>query len=157
MDHRWSKCAALSAALAAVLCIVVPRARYIVDRYNCSRQLQSLWCALQLYKQEHGGQWPLTLKDLDISVQRLLKCPGVAECRDECREDYIYIPWQGTGLKVENGATEYPLIYDRSLSNHRGKGINILLLDGRVMWDPGAMRLKKFASEHSDIVLPVPR
>lgn len=47
-------------------------------------------------------------------------------------------------------------MYDRHLSNHNGKGINILMVDGTVKWDPKAEWLKKFISDHKDLNLPTP-
>lgn len=66
--------------------------------------------------------------------------------------DYIYIPW-ATGA---NTPPDYPLMYDRRLSNHQGKGINVVYLDGHVEFDEGAKRLKAFAAKHPKLHIPMP-
>jgi hypothetical protein len=66
--------------------------------------------------------------------------------------DYIYIPWS-TGTSTP---PDYPVMYDRRLSNHQGTGINILWVDTSVSWDKGAKELKEFAAKHPDLHIPLP-
>jgi hypothetical protein len=81
--------------------------------------------------------------------------------------DYFYIPWPS----VTGAYTNYPLMYDRRLANHGGKGINILLVEqaahpayptslesfhGQFFWDEDAKWLRKFAREHPDLKIPMP-
>jgi prepilin-type processing-associated H-X9-DG protein len=55
---------------------------------------------------------------------------------------------------VDDGG--YPVMYDCSLENHHGRGINILMLDGSVRWDPGAAWLRQFASQHPEFSIALP-
>jgi hypothetical protein len=47
-------------------------------------------------------------------------------------------------------------VYDRTLANHEGRGVNVLTINGKVEWDAGAENLKKFASENPAFDMPVP-
>lgn len=93
-------------------------------------------------------------------AQPVLRCPGVRMQTQGSGDlahqgDYIYINWgQPLVDTTESLASRYPIVYDAKLSNHKGKGINILLLDGSVIWDEGAHWLYLFATKHKDIPLP---
>jgi hypothetical protein len=79
----------------------------------------------------------------------------------------LYMPW-ASGRAVPG---DYPLMYDRRLANHGGKGINVLLVEqtvsaaspgspgsfrGQFFWDEGARWLQQFVREHPDFPIPVP-
>lgn len=54
------------------------------------------------------------------------------------------------------GVLKRPLVYDKCLSNHGGRGINILMADGTVMWDQNASWLKTFAMDNHAVRLHLP-
>jgi len=88
----------------------------------------------------------------------LLSCPGVHANGKHPDEpaDYIYVNWQqllGTNAIPDN----YPLIYDRKVSNHCGLGINILPVNGKCFWDFRARWLKNFKRKHPEYDLPIPQ
>ncbi len=70
--------------------------------------------------------------------------------------DYTYMWWSryyGTPNEVP---WDYPLLYDRALSNHGERGVNILRVGGDVLWDPDATWLRDFAASHPQYDIPVP-
>ena len=136
----------------AVVCIL-SFYRYVpslLNRQNCKQQLRSLWAVIALYRQEHENQWPANLKSLDQElVARLLRCPGVKTRSPlDFQNDYIYIDWSKQAHSADMSFEKYPLMYDRTMDNHSGSGINVLMVDGTVEWDNNAEWLKKFAAEH---------
>lgn len=130
----------------------------LVEQQNCKQQLRSLWSAVALYRHDHGNQWPSNLDSLDQDmVGRLLTCPGVrAKSGTGSQNDYLYVDWSKLSQSADAASGKYPLMYDRRMSNHDGRGINVLLMDGTVEWDPNAERLKKFAADHPNANLPMP-
>jgi len=131
-----------------------------VEARNCKQQLRSLWAVLALYRQEHNGQLPPSLENLDTNlVGRLLACPGGKlnpTTRSNYQAGYYYVDWTKHQPQPNFGAGKYPLIYDRFMLNHDGKGVNVLMMDGSVMWDADAEWLKKFASENTNVTLSIP-
>lgn len=88
----------------------------------------------------------------------LLTCPGVQQFRSANREsegDYTYINWSLI-LGTNRVPDDYPLAYDKRLSNHSGMGINVVLVHGFAFWDFRAHWLKRFAAEHPKYHLPLP-
>ena len=80
--------------------------------------------------------------------------PGLLSDADEW-QDYIYIDWSRY-YGAEKVPDDYPLIYDRRLSNHDGKGINVVTVGGEVYWDPDAGKLCSFALWHPEYEVPLP-
>jgi hypothetical protein len=87
-----------------------------------------------------------------------LFCPGVGRESSRLKNvnecDYTYVNWEpffGTN-SVPN---DYPLIYDRRLSNHRGLGINVVTCGGSCFWDYRARWLRAFAAKHPEYHVPV--
>lgn len=86
-------------------------------------------------------------------------CPGrkgsvPGSWRDiEAWSDYTYVYWPSgrTGTPPD-----YPLMYDRRLSNHQGKGINIVTVGKKVFWDRNSKWLRKFAQGHPEFNIPLP-
>lgn len=70
--------------------------------------------------------------------------------------NYFFVDWSKLPDEPGTSRGKYPLIYDRRLSNHDGRGINILMVDGSIVWDSNVDWLKKFAAEHPNAKLPVP-
>jgi prepilin-type processing-associated H-X9-DG protein len=130
----------------------------LAEQQNCKQQLRSLWSAITLYRHDHSNQWPANLESLDKDmVGRLLTCPGVkTNSGAGSQSDYFYVDWSKLPHGADVASGKYPLMYDRRTSNHDGRGINVLMVDGSVEWDSGAAWLKKFAAEHPNAKLPMP-
>lgn len=128
------------------------------EQINCKQQLRSLWSAIALYRHDHSNQWPSNLEVLTKDmVGRLLTCPGVkTNSGAVSRSDYFYVDWSKLPHGADATPYKYPLMYDRDTSNHDGRGINVLMVDGSVEWDSGASWLKKFAADHPNTKLPMP-
>jgi hypothetical protein len=149
------------------------------ERLKCQQLLKALHSQVYLrYRPAHDGSFPdlgLFPPDLKTSLMELekhlapgapshalfLKCPGSSTKQGrlddaEQWQDYIYINWSRYyGSKAV--PPDYPLIYDRRLSNHGGKGVNEVSVQGVVRWDPDATALKKFAAEHPEYEVPLPQ
>lgn len=69
--------------------------------------------------------------------------------------NYFFMDWSKLPDGPGTSPGKYPLMYDRRLSNHNGRGINILMVDGTIEWDANAEWLKKFAAEHPTANLPM--
>jgi prepilin-type processing-associated H-X9-DG protein len=155
---KYNFVAALIALVAIGLLASCEKAASLAGRQNCRQQLRSLWSAVTLYRQDHTNQWPETLESLDRKmVGRLLACPGVKTNSDPGgQSDYIYVDWSKPPHDPKPTAGQYPLLYDRHTGNHEGHGINVLMVDGSVMWDSNAQWLKKFDVVHPNAKLPIP-
>ena len=130
----------------------------------CAKSLKTLNLAFVEYRNAHNGCPPISIEEIDKewdgAIMPLMMCPGGrnqsegAPARDK-GIDYIYVNWvQKEGVVSNNIPGEYPMVYDRCKSNHAGKGVNVLLANGRVIWDNNAQWLTSFASNHSLINLP---
>lgn len=130
----------------------------LADQQNCKQQLRSLWSAIELYRHDHSNQWPPNLESLDKDmVGRLLTCPGVkTNSGPGGQSDYLYLDWSKLLDGPGTSPGKWPLMYDRRMSNHDGRGVNVLMVDGSVEWDSNAEWLKKFAAEHPNAKLPMP-
>jgi hypothetical protein len=127
----------------------------------CRNRMLSVTKAFKLFQMDHAEMLPSNVIDMVqyLDDARILQCPG---CRKSSRVkslhemrdwgDYIYIPWQ----EGDNAREDYPLMYDRSLYNHRAKGINVVLINGCAYWDEGANQLRIFAAEHPELRVPMP-
>ena len=141
---------------------------------QCLSTLRSAGCMLKVYRNDNNGEFPpqfSLLKGLFIDP-RLLICPLEHKAPEEWTNvtewmDYIYL----YRPSVKGPYAYYPLMYDRSMANHNGKGICILLVDGAVrpptlsrpetyhgqfFWDEGAQWLQKFARNHPECNIPLP-
>jgi hypothetical protein len=90
-----------------------------------------------------------------------LLCPGSkTEPQTAARanewSDYWYVDWAQWFPKTNRPPGDFPLFYDRRFSNHDGKGIYVVNVDGLVFWDPGANWLKAFATKHQTYRLKMP-
>ena len=82
--------------------------------------------------------------------------------------DYTLVDWttEATRSKTapdESGSillrpqlSKYPLVFDRHLANHHGRGIHVILIDGTLLWDRDARWLKAFAAQHPEVRIPQP-
>ena len=121
-----------------------------------------------MYEMDNGS-FPTNIADMAdyCNNAMLFICPGSETPRPESLDivvttgwfDYIYIHWpDGT-----NTPPDFPIIYDRSMSHHNGRGISLLTVGDlqrekgdRLPWDEGAERLKRFAREHPEFDIPMP-
>lgn len=145
-------------------------------RVECISTLRSMSLSFRMYCDENKGNLPTDLSLLGkggyLDNKKFFICPWDSKIPGDWNNikewtDYIYIPWQSTTGVFE----KYPLIYDRRLANHEGKGINILLVEqlvhpafptsresfhGQFFWDEDAKWLQKFAKEHPELNIPLP-
>jgi hypothetical protein len=149
--------------------IVVYALEIVRERYACRSRLYCLYDLKVNYLENHDGQFPRDIVTMVASngtfhsfsadsIHVLISCPGNSKERDNSggrfQPDYIYmnwIPFFGT-----NVPKNYPLVYDRKLSNHLNLGVNVLQAGGYVFWDFRAKWLKKFAAEHPEYHLQLP-
>lgn len=150
--------------------------RELAGRDRCLSVLRSTGSAIGQYCNDNNGNLPpsfsLLGKGCYLGDESWYICHvGSSKHGDwtNIKEwmDYIYIPWPGTTGVYE----KYPVMYDRRLSNHGGRGINILLVaqavrsaiptapesfHGQFFWDEGAQWLQKFAKDHPEYNIPLP-
>src|SRR4051812_25552269 len=119
------------------------------NRSQCQRSLRALENAVKAFPDDHGGQHPATLDEALSNIgfgdvertARMVRCPGTASLLIgtdiRSRTGYYYVDWSKWFGPTNAVPTSYPLIYDRFLSNHEGKGINLVLVDGTILWDEG--------------------
>jgi hypothetical protein len=95
------------------------------------------------------------LREEDAIVDVFDRCPAVHGGQ---KPDYVYINWSQILDTTETDwrSGEYPLFYDRRMSNHKGRGINVVLTNGYVFWDSNAKWLKEFAAKHPTLEIPLP-
>ena len=163
MKHKRSIIiAGVSVTLVGVAFIFAPIARDRARRTRCMSNLSCLGKTLMMYAMDHDEAYPTNagcMADYADNV-RIYICPGSGTRPPASLSvegytnwvDYILIPWSN-GVATPG---EYPLMYDRRLSHHQGKGINVLWVDGRVVWDKNAKGLKRFAEEHPQLEIPMP-
>ena len=158
--------------LVACFCAAVAYLRDARERardMSCKSRLASFGSALLMCALDSGGEFPSNIVDTTpyCNNAKLFICPGSTTPTPASLDlrnatgwfDYVYIHWpEGT-----NTAHDGPILYDRRLSHHRGKGINILRLSDlakpkcdRILWDEGAQWLLKFAKEHPELDIQIP-
>ena len=141
---------------------------------DCPAKLSRLGDAIVQYANDNRDAFPPSAADLIVPgrmyvAQSYFRCPK-ADSRavppqsiaTDGRMDYLYVYWPD-GLKTPR---DYPVMYDRRLSNHGGRGIYVLRIEEvvirsredrpEVMWDENATWLKKFAKEHPEFDIPLP-
>ncbi len=177
----------LKGAKTAILCIVVVlvcvvpavyyhsirihevAARY---RYECPMHLRDLWDITMALAKE-GDRFPEDLTSITNKVPisqynarwRLhpVLCPGSQTSFDfegptTDSFGYVYVNWSSRQFAhVAEVPAEYPLIYDRALSNHLGRGIFVLKVNGSVIWDSGAEWIRGFTAKHPEYHIPLPQ
>jgi hypothetical protein len=118
--------------------------------------------AVTLYQAENQGRLPRKLEDLAeiLGSPRFLICPSTRHVAGGFTNattwsDYVLVDWPKRS-STNVIPSSYPLVYDRTLANHEGRGVNVLTINGKVEWDAGAENLKKFASENPAFDMPVP-
>lgn len=110
---------------------------------------------------DHGYLPPhFSVLSNELIDAKILICPGTHHVAGrfgnaDSWADYTLIDWSvflGTNV-VPN---DYPIAYDRFMSNHRNQGVNVLTIGGLVRWDSEAKWLKKFGADHPNIKLTMP-
>jgi prepilin-type processing-associated H-X9-DG protein len=81
----------------------------------------------------------------------------LATSSNKSSKEHIFVDASTLGKIRQSFSGELPAAYDRHLNNHGGRGINILMVDGTVRWDPNATWLKQFAAKHAESQLPIPQ
>lgn len=138
-----------------------------VKRQDCLSRLHAIGFCVRNYSDEHAGKFPQNLQqvvDVDDSLARapfLLVCPGSGRLPGAVTNvaawtDYTFIDWP-TVLGTNAVPKNYPIAYDRSMSNHAGHAVCVLTADGLVRWDSNAEWLRKFSTEHPEAKLPTPQ
>ncbi len=160
--------------LLMVVCDWLAHQRESAHRKDCLSTLRSTGSALGVYCQEHNGKLPENFSLLSnfVGTPSLYVCPWNSKPCGSWTNigewmDYFYVPWP----KVTGAYSNHPLMYDRRLANHGGKGINVLLVEqvvhsavpadpqtfhGQFFWDEDAKWLRKFATDHPDRKIPMP-
>jgi len=142
--------------------------RYVLE---CPMRLDYLWLLIHT-EADFQGQYPSNL----VFVVEMFKpttkalrhgwppyiCPGSKRRwgRNELlrgETDYIYVNWSRWFTNYCEVPPDFPLVYDRTLSNHHNQGIYLLKVGGEIIWDPGANWLKQFAEQHPEYALIVPQ
>jgi hypothetical protein len=162
MKKQWK----WSVILFVVLCILGITPWFISQRekslrMDCLSKLRSLGFLLSAYY-EHNGQYPSNLQQLVdsgfITDSRLLVCPGKNGHPGPLNNvdswsDYYYL----APKMMDHDKMLKPLLFDRKLSNHAGKGLCIFLSDASLTnpmssvmlkWDPFAENLLLWMTTH---------
>jgi len=147
--------------LVAVLAIIFihPVSRY--QSVRCREQLKTLGYAVQVYQGDHGHlPRQLSILSNELINPALLVCPGSGHTpgsftNADSWTDFTFIDWSAVlGTNAVPG--DYPIAYDRSISSHGGRGVNVLTVGGFVRWDANTKWLRKFVSEHPKAKLAMP-
>ncbi len=167
--------------LVVVVVMVVVAAGYLVSRpwfhpslrspkQRCARSLANLCSVITLYRTKFGDDRLLPSHLTCEGMLHILAwpelcmiCPGTGRdvpqgtISTDDDVDYLYINWSVWYKDTDVEALrDYPLVYDRRLSNHGGKGINVGCMDGSTFWDAGAVWLRDFAKKHPEYEIPMP-
>lgn len=137
---------------------------------QCQWNLKSLSIIVEAYIDEHNGKYPKTLDDAlsNVGVQdigkaaEMYRCPGAINDNNSkhdfaSRAGYYYKNWSEWFGETNIVPNTYPVIYDSQFINHNHKGINIVLVRGKVLWDEKGLWLKNFAKEHPEYGLALPK
>ena len=148
--------------VAAVLLVFVPWAKERARRSSCGSNLRGVWCTLQIYSMDHDGSYPGRLellgKNTYITQPKIFVCKSAGTIAGSMTDvddwmDYTYIYWpQG-----KNTPSNFPVMYDRLLSNHHGNGIQVIQNCGGWFWDTKGEWLKGFAKDHPELKIPLPK
>ena len=149
--------------IVALCCVISHAAGIFIKRNACQRTLSAISYAIRAYSYEESA-FPSSSIDLipsRIDTRKILMCPAVHHQKEYVPDgtqwgDYTYINWSKYYDIPDKVPEDFPILYDRSMSNHGGRGINIVRIDGSVLWDPGAAWLRNFAASHPQYDIPVP-
>lgn len=144
------------------------------ERYTqeCPMRLEALKGFIETWASGAGGGYPTDLAPVVQAFEKMpperrrarmhpLLCPSSEQDVgrgkiDATKSDYVYVSWQAlpTNGAVVNG--DYPMLYDKRLSNHGGRGIYVMKINGTVIWDQGARWLQSFAASNVSYRIPLP-
>ena len=136
-----------------------PIERY--QRYRCKNVLKSLGYASWSYQHAHDqGPRQLAALSNELVSPLSLVCPSSGHDPGDFTNadgwsDYTLIDWP-SHLQTNTVPGNYPLAYDRRVSNHAGRGVNVLRVDGLVVWDADVRWLRAFVAEHPNFGLLLP-
>ena len=149
---------------------------------QCRKKLTSIFVAtLKMYRNDHDQNYPDSLailaewfmnpiydsekkelsQDEELQHKASLifgKCPcskthmGPFSSIDRWG-DYVYVAWTNNGRDAH---ADYPLAYERSVSHHFRRGVNVILVDGTVFWDSNASFIRQFVEQHPSLGLCIP-
>jgi hypothetical protein len=140
-------------------------------RYECPLRMFAVWSSLSDAETRRTGFFPTNLVPFAKSYPPSmlsnpannypLLCPGSTTQPGSVTNvdqwtDYLYVPWARYFPSKRAVPENYPLMYDRRFSNHGGRGVYVLKMNGDVIWDGGAAWLKRFSTEHPEFLLPMP-
>ena len=151
---RWG--VAIAALIILVLALIVPftcgRFLESVNRVPCASNLRQIGHAILVYASKHNGHLPDDLPTLieteDLSPN-VFCCPNTSdvpaagpttqaimtEMKKPGTVSYLYL---GKGLTSSDLTADVVLAYE-PLSNHQGRGMNVLFGDGHVEWVQGSL------------------
>lgn len=155
--------AMVSASSAVLFGFLLLNGEFYADRIKCKQRLQSIGAYIQTYRSDNFGMPPSDLQSVDnglLSV--LLHCPATGSSLNgqgilsNSQPAFIFINWSNWFGPTNPVPGDYPILYDASLTNHHGVGVNILFVDGKHRWDKNAKWLLEFSRAHTnyDIKLP---
>lgn len=147
--------------LAAIVIPNMGRARPAAQQIKCANNLRQIALACQQYAQDHGGRFPDSLgvvflaEDIPAEVFICPECnhtPATGPTTQAVVNNltagghlsYLYV---GKGLTNAAGRTTV-LLYE-PLSNHRGRGINVIYADASRDWFPAPVAAKVIAELQS--------
>jgi len=141
-------------------------------QYECPMHLIDLYDLIIASAREHDRfpedltfitkKWPIGQYNARMRIHPVL-CPRSQTPIDLERVTadsfgYAYVNWSAKSFAhVADVPGEYPLVYDRTLSNHSGRGVFVLRINGSVVWDPGAKWVRDFSGAHPEYHLLIPQ
>lgn len=145
------------AVITLCFCLAWPSINRGMGERECAGNLTNLYVVINLYRSKNQGSWPKDMRQALLSAggtDIFEQCPAVGK---KGQIDYTYINWSNQTKGPDFDKVGYPMIYDCRLGNHGGRGINILMTDGTIIWDPGAGWLQRFAENHPADKIPIPQ
>ena len=136
---------------------------------KCQEKLRALHGGVAVMRDDYG-RYPTNLESVleyfgaSPSNCSLLNCPGtrgfgfrtnLLPIRQDfvARKDYFYFDWSTRFGDLNSISNGWPLIVDRRVGNHHGKGVNVCLVNGNCFWDGGARWFRDFTNRHPEIVV----
>jgi prepilin-type processing-associated H-X9-DG protein len=116
----------------------IVRARRQAQMVYCASQLRQIGMGCLMYASANGGWTPPSLAVMQSSAGvRPMTCPGGVSA-GVANPGYI-LALPSTRLATISSPATTVLAYEPP-TNHGGRGINVLYVDGHVAWLPGAAR-----------------
>ena len=129
----------------------------------CQLRLKNVWCAIEQYRGTFE-EYPPDLNQagtafhLDARTSLLFfSCRGKGKkLKQGDKLDYLYVNWSRFFSDAKELPGDFPLCWDRLLSNHDGDGVNVVTVNSRVYFDKEAQGLRHFATKHPEYDIPLP-